>query len=70
MCTINEDHMMHGSCDIRRNGQFFVILGHFLPFDPPKNSKNQNFEKMKKMPGDIMILHLSTTNDNHMMKGS
>ena len=28
--------------------KFFVILGHFLPFDPPNNPKNQNFEKMKK----------------------
>ena len=26
---------------------FFVILGHFLPFYP-NNPKNQNFEKMKK----------------------
>ena len=30
-------------------GQFFVHL-------PPKFLKNQNFEKMKKMPGDIIIL--------------
>ena len=28
--------------------EFFVILGHFLPFDPPNNPKNQNFEKTKK----------------------
>ena len=27
---------------------FFVILCHFLLFDPPNNPKNQNFEKMKK----------------------
>ena len=27
--------------------QFFIILGHFLPFDPPNNPNNQNFEKMK-----------------------
>ena len=36
----------------------FVILGHFLPFYPTNNPKNQNFEKMKKNPGDIIILHL------------
>ena len=36
----------------------FVILSHFLPFDPPNNPKNQNFEKMKKTPGDITNLHL------------
>ena len=27
--------------------KFFVILGHFLPFDAPNNPKNQNFEKIK-----------------------
>ena len=31
------------------------VLGHFLPFDPPNNAKNRNFEKMKKKPGDIII---------------
>ena len=35
----------------------FIIFGHFLPFDPPNNPKNQNFEKMKKPTGDIIILH-------------
>ena len=48
MCTMSEDHMMHGSWDISRN-RAFVILGQFLPFDPPDNPKNQNFEKMKKV---------------------
>ena len=28
--------------------EFFVILGHFLPFDPPNNPEHQNFEKWKK----------------------
>ena len=28
--------------------EFFVILGHILPFYPPNNPQNQNFEKMKK----------------------
>ena len=50
--------------------EFFVILDHFLPFYPPNNPKNQNFEKMKKTPGDIIILHMCTINDNHMMYGS
>ena len=40
--------------------EFFVILGHFLHFDPSNNPKNQNFEKLKKMPADIIILHLCT----------
>ena len=30
-------------------GNFFVILGQFLPFNsPPNNPENQNYEKMKK----------------------
>ena len=45
---------------------FFALLP--LPLPPPKNLKNQNFEKMSKS-GDI-ILHMCTTNDDHMMYGS
>ena len=67
MHTINEDHM-YVSWDIRHSS-FFVILGHFLCFDPPNNPKNKNFENMKKIPADI-ILHLFTTNDDHMVYGS
>ena len=70
LCTINEDHTIFASRDIRHEGQFFN-LGHFLPFDPPNKPKSQNFEKMKKKtPGYIIIIHLSTTNDNHIMHGS
>ena len=53
-----------------RRTEFFAILGHFLPFDSPDNSTYQNFEKMRKMLEDIIILHLSTTNDDHMIYGS
>ena len=72
MCTINQDHMIYGSWDIKNKGQsFFLILGPFLPFDPHNNPKNQYFEKIKKKtPKDIIILHLCTTNDNHIMYGS
>ena len=52
--------------------RIFCHFGCFLPFYPPNNPKNQNFEKMKKTPGDIyiIILHMRTINDNHMMYGS
>ena len=50
--------------------KIFCYLGHFLPifrlFHPSNDPKNQNFEKMKTTPGDI-ILHLCTTNENHMI---
>ena len=48
----------------------FVIFDCFLPFHPSNKLKNQNFEKLKKIPGDIIILHMCTINDNHMMYGS
>ena len=51
--------------------EFFVIPGHFLPFHPTNNPENQNFEKLKKkMPGNIIILYMSTINNNHIMYGS
>ena len=45
----------------------FCHFGQFLHFynDP----KNQNFEKMEKTTGDIIILHMCTINDNHIMYG-
>ena len=51
---------------------FFVILGHFLPFTPlpsPNNPGNQNFEKMKKAFGDVIILNLCSKKHDQMMYG-
>ena len=45
-------------------------FGPFFALYPPNNPENQSFEKMKKTPRDIMILHKCTINDNHMMYGS
>ena len=50
--------------------EFFVILDHFLPFYPPNNPKNQNFEKMETTTGDIIILHKCTKNHDHMLYNS
>ena len=49
--------------------QNFCHLGPFSAFYPANNPKNQNREKIKKTPGDI-ILQMCTINDNHMMYGS
>ena len=46
---------------------FFAVLP---PAPPPNNPENQNFEKMKKSPGGIIILNMSTINENHMMYDS
>ena len=52
-----------------QQAEFFVILDYFFPFYPLNNLKNQQFEKMKKTHGDIIILHMCTINDSHMMYG-
>ena len=53
---------------IRSETEFFVILGHFLPFNP----KNQNFEKMKKKAQRYYHFYkcVPSSDDNHMMHGS
>ena len=69
MCTINENHMMHDSCDMERDRQnFFSFWTIFWPFTPHTKPENQNFEKTKKKNAwDIIILHKCTININHMM---
>ena len=50
-------------------GPFFALLHPPIP-PPSNNPKNQDFEKLKKPPEDIIILLKNTINDNHMMYGS
>ena len=53
-------------------GLFFALLP-FLPFFAifcPNSPKNQNFKKMKKTPGDIIILHRCPKNYDKMMYSS
>ena len=70
LCTTNDNHMVHGSWGMEHNRHCFVILGYFLLFYFT-NQKNQNFEKMKTISGDIqihiIILQLHTTNEDHMI---
>ena len=50
-----------------------IVISHFGLFFallPPNSPKNQNFEKMKKTPGDIIILHMCTKNYDQMMYSS
>ena len=48
----------------------FCHFGLFFALIPPNNQENQIFEKMKKMPWDIIILHTCTINENYKMYGS
>ena len=59
---------------------FFVILDCFLHFYPlptltiptalPPHPPKKKIEKMKKLAGDIIILHTCTINNNHLIYGS
>ena len=46
-----------------KTGHIFSLLLLFYPNNP----ENQNFEKMKKKRGDIIISHKYTKNHNHML---
>ena len=69
-CAKNNNRMRYPSWD-RLRQIIFIILGHFLPFNPPTNQVNQNFEKWKKKKGlrGVIILHMCTKNQD-MMYGS
>ena len=64
MCTINYKHMMHG--------QNFCHFEQFLL--PSLQLEKPSFWKMKKFPGNFIILHMCTImrtiNDYHMMYNS
>ena len=50
-----------------------IVIFHFVLFFallPPNSPKNQNLKKMKKIPGDTIILHMCTKNDDKMIYGS
>ena len=71
LCTTNDDHMMYASWDKERDSQNFSSQWTiFCPFTSLTTWKIIFFKKMKKMPRDIIILHMCTINDNHMMYGS
>ena len=55
--------LRHGA----RQTEYFVFLDCFLHFYPSNKLKNQTFEKMKTISEDIIILHMPTVNENHMM---
>ena len=62
ICTLD---MMYGSWDMIFNRQnYFVILDHFLPFTP-LTAQKLKISKMKKTPGDIIILLKCTKNHDH-----
>ena len=62
---------MYGSLRFKaRQTEFFVILGHFLPFYLTNNPKKQNFQKMKIKTSEDIILHMCSKNYDQMMYDS
>ena len=58
-CTINDNHKIYGSWDIKCTRQnVFVILGHYLPYYPFNSLKNENFKKMKKKQVEISSFYI------------
>ena len=48
---------------------FWAIFCRFT--SPPNDPEYKNFEKMKKMPGDVNpFIHMFTINEDHMIYGS
>ena len=64
--TINDNHMMYGSWDTKHDRQNFLSFWTiFCPITPLTTQKIKISKKLKKLPGDIFILHKCTINDTH-----
>ena len=62
--------IIYGSWNIKCNRQKFLsFCAIFCPFSPLTNLKIKIL-KLKKKPGDVIILHICTINANHVMYGS
>ena len=69
-CTIYDNHMMHGSWDMKCDRHNFLSFWTiFCHFNSLTTQKIKILKKWKKMHGDI-ILHMCTINKNQMIYGS
>ena len=59
---------MYGSWDVEWDRYNFLSLWAIFVLLPPCNLENKNFVRIKKVPGDIIILHMK--NHDHMMYAS
>ena len=67
MCSINDNHVIMVPQTWSTTDRIFCHFGLFFVLLPPNNSKNQNFTEIKKAPGDIIIFHMCSINDNHVI---
>ena len=68
-CTTNRNHQNYVP-EIQSETHFLVIFGKSFALLTPNTLKNQNFEKIKKASGDVIILYKCTKNHDHMMYAS
>ena len=65
------DHMMYGYSDIECDRyNFLSFQAIFCSFAPLFTMKIEVWKKCNKTPGDIILLHICTINQYHMMYGS
>ena len=62
--------LRYGPCDVQIFLSFWSVFLQFHPLPRPPAKKEQKIEKMKKLAGDIIILHMCTINNNHLIYGS
>ena len=67
MCTKKHNHMRYSSWDTEWDNLFLSFWAIFYPPPFPNIPENQNFQKMKKASGDIIILNLCNKKQNQMM---
>ena len=67
MCTKNHNHMKYSSWDTKLDWIFLPFWTTFEPSTPTKNPESQNFEKMKKASGDVIIFNLCNKKNVHIM---
>ena len=71
-CTKNHDHTLYCSWDRARDGCncYFSFWAILCPLTPLTAQKINFLKKMKKMSGDIIILHKRAKYNDHILYGS
>ena len=68
--AINGHHMIHGSWNVRCDWQKFLSFWVIFYSFSPLTTRKIKILKLKKAPGDIIILYICTINNNHTMYDS
>ena len=70
MRTINEDHMIYASWNTMSDRQKFLSFWAIFCLFSTLTIQKIEILKLKKASGDVIVLHMCTINDNHMIYGS